>query len=154
MKILGVDPGLQRTGWAVIEVRNRANFYLASGVIKTQAQDDIDLRLMTIHSQLQEVIHKFQPQVLAIENTYVNKNFESSLKLAHARAASILTAAINKLPVYEYQAKTVKKTLVGSGKAEKDQLMRMLNILMPGLQFSQADEADAIAIAICHAAHN
>lgn len=154
MVILGIDPGLQRTGWAVIESNNRNNRYIASGVVATDPKLSIELRLLKINQGLAEVITAYRPGVMAVEQTYVNKNFESSLKLAHARAASILTAAIAGLQVVEYQAKTVKKTLVGSGKAEKDQLMRMLSMLIPGLTITQSDEADAIAIAICHAAHS
>jgi crossover junction endodeoxyribonuclease RuvC len=153
MIIIGVDPGLQKTGWAVIKLANRGFQYLDSGVIKTKTDCDMASRLLTIHDGLSAVLASYSPITAGIENTYVNTNYGSSLKLAHARAAIILTLARLAVSVSEYSAKTVKKTFTGTGNADKEQMLKMVSLLMPNANVKSADAADALAIALCHGHH-
>ncbi len=148
--IIGIDPGLNNTGYGVIDFRNNSYTLLASGVIKTNVQDNLSDRLLTIHMRLQVVLQQYKPDVAAIECTYVNSGAASSIKLAHARSAAMLTLKIAGITVDEYQAKTIKKTICGSGAADKAQMIGMLNYLMPNTKIKNADEADAISVAICH----
>ena len=152
-RILGVDPGLVETGWSIVDIFNRRLEYIASGVIKTDINLPIPQRLLSIHQGITTVIEQHEPMTAAIENTYVNSNFASSLKLAHARAASMLPLAAAGLTIEEYPAKTVKKCLVGNGKADKEQMQAMLKLLLGGMVIKNNNEADAVAIAICHAYH-
>ena len=151
VKILGIDPGLNNTGWGVIEYFDNRCVYISSGVIKTSAKEDDSCRLLKIHDGIAEVVKTYQPTKAAIEQTYVNNNFASSLKLAQARGAAILTLATQGLFPAEYQAKTIKKAVVGSGRADKTQMVEMLKFLLPGSNIANPDAADATAIAICHA---
>ncbi len=150
---LGIDPGLGNTGWGVIAAGGGKLRYIAAGVITTSASQEMASRLLHIHEQLQKVIVQYTPHYAAIEVTYVNKNYGSSLKLAHARAAAILTASLQGLMPVEYQAKIIKKALTGSGSADKEQIIAMLGLLMPGVCVNDNNAADALAIAICHAHH-
>jgi len=150
MRILGIDPGLQHTGWGIIDYKNNALSIVDFGVIHSTSKDPISDRLFKIHNDIKTIIASYSPTQAAIEETYVNKNFASSLKLAHARAAAILSLRINGLTPSEYGAKTVKKTLTGSGTADKTQVIKMLGFLMPGLIVKNEDSADALAVAICH----
>lgn len=152
-RVIGIDPGLMETGWGVVEISGQRLQYIASGFIKTNSNDALSQRLLHIHNNIQQVVTEFSPQAAAIEDTYVNNNYGSSLKLSHARAAAILSLAINNLIAAEYPAKTVKKSLVGSGKAEKEQVQAMLSLLLKGLVIKNNNEADALAVAICHAHH-
>lgn len=149
-RVLGIDPGLNRTGWAVLENRDNAYFHIASGVIKTNANDNLAIRLKKIYAELGQQISQHMPAESAIENTYVNTNFNSSLQLAHARATCVLACATADLSVSEYQAKSVKKILTGSGNADKEQVLKMLSLMLPTLFNLKSDEADAIAIALTH----
>lgn len=149
VRIIGVDPGLNTTGWAVIE-KGDPSVYIASGVIRTHANDDLPKRLLAIHNGLKEVVDQFKPEFGAIENTYINKNFASSLLLSHARAALILTMAMHEIEVGEYQAKTIKKTITGSGSADKEQVAHMLKLFCGAIDFKTQDESDALAIAFTH----
>ncbi len=150
MRVLGIDPGLQHTGWGIIESNNDSLKFIAAGVINTSSKKDMADRLVDIHNGLIGVMDKYYPSTSAIEETYVNENYGSSLKLAHARSAAILTLSLKGIKPCEYSAKTVKKTLVGSGNAEKQQIMNMLNLLMPGIKVTSKDASDAVAIAVCH----
>ena len=115
MRLLGLDPGLQRTGWGVIEVSGNALRFLAAGVVVTEAGDDLALRLDTLYRGLKEVVARHGPAVAAVEETVVNRNAQSSLKLGQARGVVLLAAAHAGLPVTEYASKTVKRTVVGTG---------------------------------------
>lgn len=148
--IIGIDPGLQHTGWGIIKTNGNALSYIASGVVHTNAGDSMPHRLKTIHDGLTLVIQKFMPIDAALEETYVNMNSQSSIKLSHARAAAMLTLSLNGLSVAEYPTRLIKKSVTGSGKAEKEQVIRMISLLMPGTNISNQDEADALATAICH----
>ena len=150
LKILGIDPGLQNTGWGIITLAsNNQVSYIASGIIKTNAKQEMPSRLLYIHDEINSVIDNYSPTASAIEQTYVNKNYESSLKLAHARAVAILTLTKQSIPPHEYPAKVVKKNITGNGAADKQQMIKMINYLLPNVKV-KSDEADALAIAICH----
>ncbi len=153
MRILGVDPGLQNTGWGVIEsVGNRLR-YVADGVVRSDPQLPTAERLRQLFDGLMEVIERYRPDEAAVEETFVNKNPSSTLKLGLARGVALLAPARVDLPVAEYAAKFVKKALVGTGSAEKHQVGMMVGRLLPGVVPSGPDAADALAVAICHAHH-
>ena len=154
MRILGIDPGLQRTGWGILEKTSNGTLrFVAADVITTPADQPIAERLLALHFGMNGVIAQYSPHYAAIEETFVNRNAQSSLKLSHARGAIMLTVAQSNLPLTEYAARLVKKTVVGTGRAEKQQVVAMLKLLLPGCQISQMDAADALAVAICHANH-
>ncbi len=153
MLVLGIDPGLQRTGWGIINKQGTALRYIASGLIQPNAKAPLPERLAALHDGIQQVTSQFGPDCAAIEETFVSVNGASTLKLGQARGAILLSLAISTLPVSEYAATLVKKTIVGVGRAEKQQVGLMVRHLLPGCDVTQADEADALAIAICHAGH-
>ena len=151
MMVLGLDPGLRHTGWGVVEaVGNRLSF-VAAGVVDTDAQDDLAVRLVMLHAGLVKVVQMHRPTVAAVEETVVNKNAASSLKLGHARGVIMFTAASAGLHVTEYPSKTVKLAVVGTGAAAKEQVAAMIRILLPGAGIHKNDATDALAVAICHA---
>lgn len=149
--IIGIDPGLNNTGWAVIEVRNSAFRLLNSGVVRTNPKDNLPNRLLKIHDELEKILVKYRPDLSAIEETFVNDNYGSSIKLSHARAAAIVTLSRLGVVPTEYAAKVIKKAVVGNGNADKNQVHHMLKVLMPTAQISSNDASDAAAVAICHA---
>jgi len=153
--ILGVDPGLQRTGWGVISVSGNQLSFVAAGIIATKPDAPSTTRLKTLHDGLQEVILAHRPAAAAMEETFVNKNSASSLKLGQARGALLLTLALHDLAVAEYAANLVKKSVVGTGHAEKEQIAAMVRVLLPGCRNLEAgaDAMDALAVAITHAHH-
>lgn len=154
MRILGIDPGLQKTGWGIIEaVDNRLSF-LACGLVKTDPDLNMAQRLAQIDFGVQEVMAAWVPGEAAIEETFMNNNAASALKLQCARGVAMVVPARAGIPVYEYPANLVKKSVVGNGHATKDQVEMMVRMLIPTVARTiGADEADAIAIAICHAHH-
>lgn len=153
MRLLGLDPGLNRTGWGVIEsVANRL-IYVADGVIESDATDTLADRLAVLHAGVVRVIAEHKPEEAAVEETFVNVNGQSTLKLGHARGVVLLAPAQAGLPVAEYAARLVKKSIVGTGRAEKNQIGHMVRCLLPGARIAGADAADALAVAICHAHH-
>ena len=156
-KILGIDPALINTGWAIICTHNGQKFeYIASGTIKNKltASDPIADRLLYTAAAIREIILKYNPEESAIEETFVNSNSVTSLKLGMARGAAILTLAQNNLPVTEYSPTFIKKTIVGNGRADKSQILYMIKVLLGASltaeKFSTMDESDAIAIALTH----
>ncbi len=153
-RILGIDPGLQRTGWGIIHQKNNQLSFIACGVIAPKASWCLADRLKFLHDGLCEVVTLHRPEAAAIEETFVNMNAVSTLKLGNARGALILSAAILGLPIHEYAATQVKKTVVGVGRAEKHQVEMMVKMLLPGCGQGGADAMDALAIAICHAHHD
>ena len=154
IRFLGIDPGLQKTGWGIVDLNLDRSFdYISSGIIKTTTKEKIADRLYYIFSKINHIIHEFLPNEVAIEDTYVNKNYQASLKLSHARAAIIIAVSHCKLMPKEYPAKTIKKTLVGTGTADKKQIIAMLKFWLPGVSTLTEDAADALALAICHANH-
>ena len=153
MKIIGIDPGLTKTGVGIIEVRNNTLAFIASETIYSSPSDPLATRLQHYHQELVRIIKTYQPDEAAIEETFVNQNPTSSLKLGHARGALILTLGLCGLRVSEYSATAVKKAVVGVGRAEKNQIQMMVKILLPKAAFKTEDEAYALAVAICHNNH-
>lgn len=152
--ILGIDPGLGHTGWGIIKKQDNKLSFVDCGVISSKPKDSLAHRLLFIKDGLQEVLNKYNPDQCAIEETFVNKNPLSSLKLGHARGAAILTCSLNGLNPYEYAATLVKKTIVGAGRAEKSQIAMMVKTLLPKAIITSEDAADALAVAICHCQHS
>ena len=154
MKILGIDPGLQKIGWGIIKIDGHALSFVACGLIKTNPAQTVPERLCEIDSGLSNVIQGYNPDEAAIEETFMNKNPASALKLGVARGVAIVVPARLGIPVGEYAANLVKKSIVGSGHASKEQMGMMIRTLLPSAPKTMgADEADALAIAICHAHH-
>lgn len=150
MKIIGIDPGLTKTGVGIIEVRNNTLSFVAAETIYSSPSDPFADRLHHFHKSLFAIIQTHQPDEAAIEETFLNMNPGSSLKLGHARGALILSLSLCGLKVAEYSSTAVKKAVVGVGRAEKAQIQTMVKILLPKANFKTEDEADALAVAICH----
>ena len=151
VRILGLDPGLNRTGFGVIESRGNRLSYIAHGVIKTQNDRELAFRLHEIFQKLSDVIEEYKPDEAAVEETFVNVNPSSTLKLGMARGVVLMTPSHYGLVVGEYSANRVKKAVVGVGHAEKQQVAMMVQRLLPAAGNVIADAADALAVAICHA---
>lgn len=153
IRILGIDPGLRATGYGLIEQRGSSLAYVLCGSIKTGAERPLAERLAAIHRALTELIEKERPDEAAIEETFVNRDPQSALKLGQARGVALAAPALLGLPVAEYAANVVKKTIVGVGHAEKGQIAMMVKMLLPASPEASADAADALALAITHAQH-
>ena len=153
IRIIGIDPGLRRTGWGIVEADGVRLIYVASGLITSDAEDDLAYRLRALHEGLTSVIASFKPVEAAIEETFVNKDARATLKLGQARGMALLAPAQKGLRVAEYPPNVVKKTVTGTGHGDKRQIAAMVGFLLPKAKFESADEADALAIAICHASH-
>jgi crossover junction endodeoxyribonuclease RuvC len=153
MKIIGIDPGLTKTGVGIIEVKNNNISFVFSSTIYSSSNQQLSLRLSFFHQELTKIINLYQPDVSAIEETFVNNNPLSSLKLGHARGSLMLTLSLANLEVFEYSTTKVKKTVTGVGRAEKHQIQAMVKVLLPQANFKNEDEADALAVAICHFQH-
>ncbi len=150
MKILGIDPGLRNTGFAIIEVLAKTPCYINSGVIKTQSNESLAKRIYTIVTSLNQIINEYKPQIACIEKVFVNINPQSTLLLGQARGAAISACVINKLDVTEYTALQVKQSVVGYGHAEKHQVAKMVKYLLKLNKEPNKDAADALAIALTH----
>ena len=153
IRILGIDPGLRRTGWGIIESDCVRLVYIASGMITSDAAAPLSVRLRELFSGLSAVIGVHHPEEAAVEETFVNENAKATLKLGQARGIAMLAPAMKGLRVGEYTPNLIKKTVVGAGHADKKQIQMMVSMLLPKAKFESADEADALAIAICHANH-
>lgn len=151
MRLLGLDPGLRHTGWGVVTSRGNELGFVACGVVDSDSGDDLAVRLESVYRGLSEVIEAWRPLEAAVEETVVNKNALSSLKLGHARGVVLLAAAHGRLPVAEYASKQVKRAVTGTGAAAKEQVAAMVRVLLPGTGVVRSDAADALAVAICHA---
>src|ERR1044072_7220070 len=149
IRIIGIDPGLRRTGWGVIDTLGNSLRFVASGTVTSDGDMDLASRLCQLHDGLAEIVHSYKPDEAAVEQTFVNKDAVATLKLGQARGIAMLVPARAGLPVSEYAPKAV----IGVGHGEKHQIHMMLKILMPKVEFKGDDAADALAIAICHA-HN
>ncbi|MFV9876066.1 MAG: crossover junction endodeoxyribonuclease RuvC [Rickettsiales endosymbiont of Dermacentor nuttalli] len=152
--ILGIDPGLNRTGWGLINSDGQHISYVRSGTIMLPTSSDISIKLEFLHKSLISVIQNHNIDECAIEESFVNKNAATSLKLGCARGAILLTLRLAGLEIKEYAAKLIKKTVTGVGNAEKEQVALMVKHLLPKSVVSSADESDALAIAICHSSFN
>jgi crossover junction endodeoxyribonuclease RuvC len=153
IRILGVDPGLRNTGWGLIEAAGSRLSFLCCGSIRTDAEASLAERLAAIHCGLTSLVETNGPQEAAVEETFVNRDPQSTLKLGQARGAAIAALALKSLPVSEYAANLIKKTVVGVGHAEKAQVAMMVKMLLPASNAASPDAADALAVAICHAQH-
>jgi crossover junction endodeoxyribonuclease RuvC len=149
--ILGIDPGLRTTGWGVIDQQGSRLRHIAHGVVKSSSEDDLAQRLVQLHDGLMLVLREWQPNACAVEETFVNKNPSSTLKLGQARGVALLVPALLGVPVFEYAPNHIKKAVVGVGHADKTQVHAMVSRLLPGAKSATSDAADALAVAICHA---
>ena len=150
-RIIGIDPGLRRTGWGIIESEGNRLRFIACGVLTPVVDQDLALRLVHLHEGLMRLLAEHHPHEAAVEETFVNAGARSTLLLGQARGIAMMTPASMGLPVGEYSANKVKKSVVGTGHADKKQIELMVKTLMPAANFKSADAADALAIAICHA---
>jgi crossover junction endodeoxyribonuclease RuvC len=150
MRLIGLDPGLRHTGWGVIDVDANRLSHVANGVVGSDQSLDLTKRLVQLHEALRRVLETYGPVEAAVEASLVNKNPTSSLKLGVARGAILLAPGLAGLPVTEYLPNVVKKAVVGTGHAAKDQIQAMVRHLLPGVIVESPDAADALAVAICH----
>lgn len=153
IRIIGLDPGLRRTGWGVVEAEGSRLVHVACGTILPPETLPMAERLALLHQGLADVIRQFAPQEAAVEETFVNMNPSSTLKLGQARGVVMLAPAQAGLPVAEYAPLLVKKTVVGAGRAEKQQIRMMIRVLLPAADPKTEDAADALAVAITHVHH-
>ena len=153
IRILGIDPGLRRTGWGLIVADGNRLIHVACGSVETSERATLGERLVAIHDGLIAVIEQYAPQEAAVEATFVNGNGASTLKLGQARGIAMLVPARAGLTIAEYAPNLVKKTIVGSGHGEKAQIRMMIGVLLPKADPQSEDAADALAIAVCHAHH-
>jgi len=151
MRILGLDPGLRHTGWGIIGVTGNRLTHVADGVVHAAANQPLAIRLVSLFRQITAVLDRFHPDEAAVEETFVNRNPASTLKLGVARGVVLLAPAERGLPVAEYSANFIKKAVVGAGHADKAQVQMMVRQILPGCAIAEPDAADALAVAICHA---
>jgi crossover junction endodeoxyribonuclease RuvC len=153
VRIIGIDPGLRRCGWGLIEATGNRLSYVACGTLTPRTDGDLADRLAELHIGLIALLDRFAPDEAAVEETFVNQGARSALLLGQARGVALMTPAARGISVAEYAANLVKKSVVGTGHAEKGQVGLMVKTLLPAADFKGADAADALAIAICHAHH-
>jgi crossover junction endodeoxyribonuclease RuvC len=153
IRIIGIDPGLRRTGWGVVETLGNSLHFVAAGTVRSDDKGALASRLKQLHDGLVAVLHEHMPQEAAVEATFVNKDAVATLKLGQARGVAMLVPALAGLAVAEYAPNAVKKTVIGVGHGDKKQIHMMVKVLMPRASFDSDDAADALAIAICHAHH-
>ncbi len=152
MRVIGIDPGLRRTGWGVVDVEGARLSHVANGICLSEG-DCLATRLRSLHDALTRVFSRWHPDTAAVEQTFVNKDAAGTLKLGQARGIALLVPALFGLPVAEYAPNAVKKVVVGVGHAEKRQVEHMVRLQLPLAEIAGADAADALAIALCHAHH-
>lgn len=153
IRILGLDPGLRKTGWGVVVSEGTKLAFVACGVVESDEKRPLAERLKQLHHGIAGVIAAHQPEEAAVEETFVNRDPQSALKLGQARGVALVVPALAGLAVAEYAANLVKKTVVGVGHADKKQVQAMIRVLLPRAEAKSADAADALAVAICHAQH-
>jgi len=153
IRIIGIDPGLRRTGWGVVEIAGNRLGFLGCGSVMTREQDGLAERLLAIHDGLARILEEFEPHEAAVEATFVNKNAKATLKLGQARGIAMVVPARAGVPVAEYAPNVVKKSIVGVGHGDKAQVRMMIGVLLPKADPSSDDAADALAIAVTHAHH-
>lgn len=149
-RVLGIDPGLLHTGWAIVEASGQSRKYIASGVVLPNPKMEMSERLVCIFREITKICEDFEPDECSIEITFVNKNPKTTLILGHARAAAVVAVANQNVPIFEYEPNKIKKALTGAGHADKSAVDKMVQILLPVAKPKTADEADAIAIALAH----
>jgi len=153
IRILGIDPGLRRTGWGVVEIAGNRLAFLACGSVTTNETDMLAVRLLTIYDGLMRILLEFRPDEAAVEATFVNKDAAATLKLGQARGIAMVVPAKAGMPVAEYAPNLVKKSIVGAGHGDKTQVRMMIGVLLPKADPDSDDAADALAIAVTHAHH-
>jgi crossover junction endodeoxyribonuclease RuvC len=153
MRLLGLDPGLRHTGWGLVDVAGNRLSHVADGVVHSDDGETLARRLVQLFRQLNDVVDRYAPDEAAVEESFVNTNPASTLKLGLARGIALLVPAERGLPVFEYSANLIKKSVVGVGHADKQQIETMVRRLLPGAALQAPDAADALAVAICHAHH-
>ena len=153
IRILGIDPGLRRTGWGMVAIEGNRLSFLACGSVASDDKAALSLRLVSIHDGLRQVVAAHAPDEAAVEATFVNRDAAATLKLGQARGIAMLVPALAGLPVAEYAPNLVKKTIVGAGHCEKVQIRMMVKVLLPKADPQSDDAADALAIAVTHAHH-
>jgi crossover junction endodeoxyribonuclease RuvC len=153
IRILGIDPGLRRTGWGVVGCEGNRLTYIACGSVATNDKASLAERLVAIHVGLRRVVEEFQPDEAAVESTFVNRDAVATLKLGQARGIALLVPAQAGLSVAEYAPTLIKKTIVGAGHGDKRQIRMMVGVLLPRAAPESDDAADALAIAVTHAHH-
>lgn len=152
MRVLGIDPGLRRMGWGIVDSDGTRLKHVANGVCETEGKVLAE-RLLSLHAQLSRVLTEHGPESAGVEQTFVNRDGAGTLKLGQARAIALLVPAQAGLPIGEYAPNAVKKAVVGVGHAAKEQIAHMVRLHLPGVVIAGADAADALAVAICHAHH-
>ncbi len=152
MRVIGIDPGLQRTGWGVVDVDGTRIRHVANGVCRSSGTD-LAARLCSLYTALTEVMRAWLPEAAAVEQTFVNKDAAGTLKLGQARGIALLVPAQAGLAVAEYAPNAIKKVVVGVGHADKAQVAHLVRMQLPGVELNGPDAADALAIALCHAHH-
>lgn len=153
IRIIGVDPGLRRTGWGIIDTLGNSLRFVASGTVRSDDKAALATRLCQLHDGLAAVLHQAMPHEAAVEQTFVNKDAVATLKLGQARGIAMLVPARAGLVVAEYAPNAVKKAVIGVGHGDKKQIHMMVKVLLPKATFDTEHAADALAIAICHAHH-
>jgi len=153
IRILGIDPGLRRTGWGVVEIAGNRLGFIGCGTVATSNEESLAARLVVIHDGLMRILDQFRPDEAAVEATFVNKDAKATLKLGQARGIALVVPAKAGVPVSEYAPNLVKKTIVGAGHCDKAQIRMMIGVLLPKADPSSDDAADALAVAVTHAHH-
>jgi crossover junction endodeoxyribonuclease RuvC len=153
IRILGIDPGLRRTGWGVVEIAGNRLGFIGCGSVTSNDRDDMATRLLAIHDGLMRILDEFRPDEAAVEATFVNKDAQATLKLGQARGIAMVVPAKAGVPVTEYAPNLVKKSIVGAGHGDKVQVRMMIGVLLPKADPATHDAADALAIAVTHAHH-
>jgi crossover junction endodeoxyribonuclease RuvC len=153
IRILGIDPGLRRTGWGVVEIAGNRLGFIGCGSVMTDVRDTLSARLLVLHDGLMRILDEFRPDEAAVEETFVNKNAKATLKLGQARGIAMVVPARAGVPVAEYAPNLVKKSIVGTGHGDKVQVRMMIGVLLPKADPNSDDAADALAIAVTHAHH-
>jgi crossover junction endodeoxyribonuclease RuvC len=153
IRILGIDPGLRRTGWGVVEIAGNRLAFIGCGSVTTNDRDGLATRLLAIHDGLTRILDEFRPDEAAVEATFVNKDAQATLKLGQARGIAMVVPAKAGVPVAEYAPNLIKKSIVGAGHGDKVQVRMMIGVLLPKADPASHDAADALAIAVTHAHH-
>jgi len=153
IRILGIDPGLRRTGWGMVEIAGNRLSFLGCGSVTTREEDALAARLLAIHDGLLCILEEFRPDEAAVEATFVNKDAKATLKLGQARGIAMVVPARAGVPVAEYAPNLVKKSIVGLGHGDKAQVRMMIGVLLPKADPASDDAADALAVAVTHAHH-
>lgn len=151
MRVMGIDPGSQVTGYGIIDKKGGALIHVDNGCLTTRKKTPLPERLKEIYNGLMDIIEKFRPEAIAIEEVFYAKNIASSIKLGESRGVALLAAAQHGIPIYEYSTRNVKQAITGYGQADKSQVQKMIQQLLKLPEVAQADASDALALAVCHA---